>query len=323
MEHPRVRPRPPQPESTPGVYASLDELIRLQYKAIGFSFLPRQPVHSILAGRHASRLRGRGLNFEEIRRYLPGDDIRNMDWKVTARTRQAHVRVYTEERDRPVLLIVDQRRSMFFGSRRAMKSVVAAEAAALGAWRTLSVGDRVGAIVFDDRDVVEIRPHRSRQRVMEVLRTIVAMNHRLRVANEPSNAGMLNKAVARASRVASHDHLICLISDGFGADDETVQSVTTASEHNDVLTVFIYDPLEARLPDAGRLVVAEAGRQLELDTSDESLRDRFAADFQRRLDRMQEISRRKTIPLLPVETGAGVAEQVRRLLGQRPTQRGR
>ncbi|MGD8898369.1 MAG: DUF58 domain-containing protein, partial [Acidobacteriota bacterium] len=102
----------------------------LEYRAEGYSFLPRQPVHSVLAGRHASRMRGRGLNFEEIRGYLPGDDIRTIDWKVTARTREPHVRVYTEERDRPALLLVDQRQSMFFGSRRAMKSVVAAEVAA-------------------------------------------------------------------------------------------------------------------------------------------------------------------------------------------------
>lgn len=111
---PSIHPAGPPPH--PGVYADLAELARLKFRTRGFSFLPRQPVHSILAGRHASRLRGRGLNFEEIRRYLPGDDIRNMDWRVTARTRQPHVRVYTEERDRPVLLVVDQRQSMFFGS---------------------------------------------------------------------------------------------------------------------------------------------------------------------------------------------------------------
>ena len=116
---------PASPPDHPGVYADLAELVRMKFRTRGFSFLPRQPVHSILAGRHASRLRGRGLNSEEIRRYLPGDDIRQMDWRVTARTRKPHVRVYSEERDRPVLLVIDQRQSMFFGSRRAMKSVAA------------------------------------------------------------------------------------------------------------------------------------------------------------------------------------------------------
>src|SRR5215471_17651879 len=135
----------------PGVYIDLDDLIALEYRDREVSFLPRQPVHSLLSGRFASRMRGRGLNFEEIRDYRPGDDVRSIDWKVTARLQKPHVRVFNEERDRQSLLVVDQRLSMFFGSKLAMKSVTAAQAAALAAWRILNVGDRVGAIVFDDR----------------------------------------------------------------------------------------------------------------------------------------------------------------------------
>ena len=162
-----------------GVYVQLDDLVRLQYKASGFSFLPRQPVHSILSGRHASKLRGRGLNFEELRNYLPGDDTRNIDWKVTARTRSPYVRVYTEEKDRTVWLLIDQRVNMFFGSRNRMKSVVAAEVAAISAWRVLSVGDRVGALVFNDSDISVVPPHRSRERVMQILKQVVDKNHAL------------------------------------------------------------------------------------------------------------------------------------------------
>jgi uncharacterized protein (DUF58 family) len=131
---------------TPGVYVSLDDLIALEFRDRRVSFLPRQPVHSLLSGRFASRMRGRGLNFEEIRDYRPGDDVREIDWKVTARLQKPHVRVFNEERDRQALLVVDQRLSMFFGSRRAMKSVTAAETAAIGAWRVLGVGDRIGAM---------------------------------------------------------------------------------------------------------------------------------------------------------------------------------
>ena len=161
----RRRRRVTPVDPAPGVYATLADLVALQYRARGFSFLPRQPIHSLLAGRHASRLRGRGLNFEEIRRYLPGDDIRQIDWKVTVRTRKTHSRVYTEERERSVLLVVDQRITMFFGSVKNMKSVTAAETAALAAWRVLAQKDRVGALVFNDSKVVEIRPQRSRATV--------------------------------------------------------------------------------------------------------------------------------------------------------------
>jgi uncharacterized protein (DUF58 family) len=317
-----VKPRRQSTTATEGVYADLDALIRLQFQARGFSFLPRQPVHSLLAGRHASRLRGRGLNFEEIRRYLPGDDIRNMDWHITARTRKPHVRVYTEERDRPVLLVVDQRLSMFFGSQWAMKSVVAAEATALAAWRALHVGDRVAALVFDDGDVVEVAPHRSRRQVMRVLQAVVEKNHALRV-DAPRQAGpaMLNRVLERAVRLAKHDYLVCLIGDAAGADQETIRLVTLLGTHNDVLLVFVYDPLEAQLPDAGRLVVAEGALQLEVNTSDRGLRQRYNAEFEQRLERIRELLRQREMPVLPLSTGQGVAEQVRELLGHRPSVR--
>jgi uncharacterized protein (DUF58 family) len=322
MTYPTVKPRGQRVTAAEGVYADLDALIRLQFQARGFSFLPRQPVHSLLAGRHASRLRGRGLNFEEIRRYLPGDDIRNMDWHITARTRKPHVRVYTEERDRPVLLVVDQRLSMFFGSQRVMKSVVAAEATALAAWRTLHVGDRVAALVFDDGDAVEIAPHRSRDQVMRILAAVVKKNHALRgdAPRQPGSA-MLNRVLERAVRLAKHDYLVCLIGDGAGADQETVRLVTLLGSHNDVLVVFIYDPLEVQLPDAGRLVVAEGDLQLEVNTSDRGLRQRYNAAFEQRLARIRELSRQREIPVLPLSTATGVAEQVRDLLGHQPSAR--
>jgi uncharacterized protein (DUF58 family) len=240
-----------------------------------------------------------------------------MDWKVTARMRKPHVRVYTEERDRPVLLVVDQRITMFFGSRQTMKSVTAAEAAALSAWRVLDKGDRVGAIVFDDKDMEVIPPLRSREQVMRILKAIVKKNIALGVGRSiQSNPAMLNEALERAARLARHDYLVCSISDGVGADDESIRLVTKITEHNDMIAVLIYDPLEADLPDAGTMVMAEEEQQLEVNTSDRRLRSRFSEDFEQRLEWMRRMSRLRSIPLLPVHTAEGVAEQVRKLLGQ-------
>lgn len=315
----RVKPRPKQPPESPGVYASLDELIRLQFKAQGFSFLPRQPIHSVLSGRHASRLRGRGLNFEELRNYLPGDDPRSIDWKVTARVGEPFVRVYTEERDRPVMLLVDQRIGMFFGSRRSMKSVAAAEAAAAGAWRVLSVGDRVGAVVFNDTEIEVIAPHRSQQRVMQILKQVVRMNHALHAGTEVApNPGMLNEALERVGQFVKHDGLVCLVTDGYGIDEQTRRLVTRLSQHNDVLALFIYDPLEQELPDAGRLVFSDGVGQLEVNTGEQKLRRDFAEDFETRLQRLQTVSRKYAMPLIPLHTDAPVLEQIREVLGYRP-----
>lgn len=309
--------------NVPGIHADLQSLIRLQYKAQGFAFLPRQPIHSVLSGRHASRLRGRGLDFEEIRRYLPGDDIRSIDWRVTARTKKAHVRVYSEERDRPCLLLVDQRQSMFFGTRRAMKSVVAAEAAALGAWRVLSVGDRVGALVFDDEEIVEVRPHRSRNRVMRILRAVTDKNQALSAeAKAPPGPGMLNEALGKALRLAKHDHLIAVITDLVGADDDTLRLVTRLAEHNDVILIFVHDPMEARMPDVGRLVAAHGELQLEVDTSDSGLRRRFGEEFEERFGHAKRLLQRVSTPVLNLSTHEEVPEQIRRALGHlAPTRR--
>jgi uncharacterized protein (DUF58 family) len=301
---------------TDGVYVRLDELVRLQHKASGFSFLPKQPIHSILSGRHASKLRGRGLNFEELRNYLPGDDTRNIDWKVTARTRTPYVRVYTEEKDRTVWLLIDQRVNMFFGSKDRMKSVVAAEVAAISAWRVLSVGDRVGALVFNDSEISVIPPHRSRERVMQILKQVVEKNHALNA--DPGlkpDAGKLNEALKKVSHLARHDCLVCLITDGHGINPETRRYVTRLAEHNDVLTAFIFDPLEKDMPAAGRLRFADGEGQLEADTSSKKLRTAFQNEFNQRLEQMQSASRRFAMPLLPLDTCSPVSEQIRSALG--------
>ena len=306
-----------QPSSAPGVYVELDELIRLQFKARGFSFLPRQPIHSLLAGRHASRIRGRGLDFEELRGYLPGDDPRSIDWKVTARTGKPYVRVFTEERDRPALLVVDQRINMFFGTRVAMKSVVAAQLAALGAWRVFDQGDRVGGLVFDDSDVTEVRPHRSRARVMQVLQAVVEKNQALRADLEVEpNGAMLNQVLERVSRIAHHDHLIAVVSDFHGADDQTRRLLTRMAEHNDVLAALLYDPSKVAPFEGGRLVLTDGQRQVELDTTRgktvRDLTDYFAADLQE----TQSILAKVGIPVLLIDTVEDPASQIRAILGQ-------
>ena len=303
--------------SAPGVYIELDELIRLQFKARGFSFLPKQPIHSLLAGRHASRIRGRGLDFEELRGYLPGDDPRSIDWKVTARMREPFVRVFTEERDRPALLVVDQRVNMFFGTRVAMKSVVAAQLAALGAWRVFDQGDRVGGLVFDDADIREIKPHRSRGRVMQLLQVVVEKNHALSadLETEP-NPSMLNLVLDRALRIAKHDYLVAVISDFHGADEETRRLLALMAEHNDVLAALLYDPSKVSPLEGGRLVLTDGRLQVEVDTAKGPKMRDVAEYFSADLQETKTILAKVGIPVLLIDTVKDPALQVRAILGQ-------
>jgi len=315
MDWSKIKRKRAAPAGAPGVYADLDDLIRIQFKARDFSFKPQQPVASILSGRYASRLRGRGLNFEELRRYHPGDDIRTMDWKVTARTRTPHVRVYTEEKDRAVLLLVDQRQNMFFGSRDRLKSVTAAELAALAAWRALDVGDRVGAIVFSDTEIKEVRARRSRQNVMQILGEVVRQNHALSAeSTTPSNPGQLNRVLEKARVLAPHDTLVVVISDGLGTDAETERLTAGLVEHNDVLMLLVHDPLRLD-PSGPRLTVSDGSLQMDLDLSDHKVSSAIADDYRNEQEEMTHFLRRLSAPLLMISNQGDVVQQVRRLLG--------
>ena len=306
-------PSPPSNESI-RLHPTVEDLVELQFEARGFSLLPRQPVESLLAGRHGSRLRGRGLTFEELRDYRPGDDIRAIDWKATARLRSPHVRVYTEERERPVLLVVDQRASMFFGSRRTTKATAAAEVAAMGAWRVLQVKDRVGAIIFGDDEVVQVRPRRSRATVMQICDTLVRLNEKLHPGAGRGTPANLNEALRQAVSVAHHDFLVVLVTDFDGADDETRQLVSRLAAHNDVFAVLTYDPLGIQLPDQVGLEVTDGKSVVPVPVSGDfaaSFRDRF----QDRMDEIRGLLDAIRIPILPICTHEPVPEQLIEALG--------
>ncbi len=299
-----------------GTYATVESLMALSLKAKGFAFLPRQPSNSILSGRHTSRLRGRGLNFEELRAYLPGDDIRTIDWKVTARTRRPYVRVYTEERDRPALLVVDQRQSMFFGSRLNMKSVTAAEAAAVSAWRIIGVGDRVGAVVFNDREIEQIRPHRSRRTVLRILDLLAEQNTELRAdAILEGRQMMLNQALRSAAALVTQNHLVMVISDFDGADEQTELLLRGIASHNDVLAVMVYDPLRSKMPPPRNLVLSDGNLQVEIETGNKVVRRNVAEIADERANKILGWKASLGISVLSLSSGDETVDQIRHLLG--------
>jgi uncharacterized protein (DUF58 family) len=315
MDWSRIKRAQAPSRNAPGVYADLDRLIRIQFEVRDFSFRPQQPVSSILSGRYGSRLRGRGLNFEELRQYHPGDDIRTMDWKVTARTRSPHVRVYTEEKDRGVLLLVDQRQNMFFGSRDRLKSVTAAELAALAAWRALDSGDRVGAIVFNDTEVTEFHPKRSRSSVMQILGEVIRQNHELAAdSTVDQDPGQLNRVLEKARVHAPHDVLVILISDGLGADEHSEKLTAGLVEHNDLLVLLVHDPSRVD-PKGPRLTISDGSRQMDLDLSDPAVGEAIANDYRDEREGLNRYLRRLSAPMLMISNQGDVVDQVRRLLG--------
>lgn len=307
-----------QGHSEPGVFVELDELVQLRGEARYSSFLPQQPVRSLLAGRRASRLRGRGLDFDELRAYVPGDDVRSIDWHVTARMRKPYVRTYKEERDRPVLLVVDQRAGMFFGSHSVMKSVTAARLAALAAWRVVAVGDRVGALIVSEHEDLAVRPSRSSSSVYYLCELLVKVGRDLATANAATSSGedSFARALRAASELAPRDTLVILISDLRGFSQDSVTLLGSLRKHNDLLVGWIVDPLETALPDLGLAPVTDGRSTLSVPTADAGFRQRFAAKFADDTRRVREFCTGSGAPYFELRTDRDLIEQVRQTFGE-------
>jgi len=271
-----------------------------------------------LKGRHASRLRGRGLNFEELRDYLPSDDIRSIDWRVTARTGKPHVRVFTDERDRLTLIVVAPRMSMFFGSVLNMKSVTAAESAALAAFRILDQGDRVGGIVFGDETVAEIRPQRIRRALERLLAAIVQANGLLRADAPKVTPVGLNQVLQSVARIAPRNHLILVFSDFDVVDTLTDKLIRGISRHNDLVLGLITAPTADDVPEGMKLVISDGELQAEIDTGDRAVHRDLVQMTQGRLARIRDWQRTTGVPVLPLSSAEDSLPQMRLLMGLGP-----
>ena len=261
-----------------GIHLGADELIALRGRCRAL-FLPgRQPARSALAGPHHSRFRGRGVDYLESRNYLPGDDIRNMDWRVTARTGRPHTKVFQEERERPIMVAVDRNPGMFFGTRTRLKSVQAAYLAAALGWIAVQRGDRIGGVIFGGGVHHELRPSGGRRGVMRLVQQLV----RLCQPGEENGTDPLGETLQRMRNVVRPGSLLVIISDFFSLNGNADRHLSRLSQHNDVIGCQVLDPAEMDLP-AGRYPITDGRQDGVLDTINNKSRQRFeslAADHQ-------------------------------------------
>ncbi len=228
-----------------GTEVTQKQLIELRFAAASLLRHDRTRKVASTLGGHRSRLRGRGLEFQEVRQYQAGDEIRHIDWRVTARTSVAHTKLFQAERERPVILCLDQSRSMFFGSRCCMKSVVAAMAAGALAWAALERSDRVGGLVFNDSEHTEVRPRNSRRAVLHLLNTMTGYNRALSAATAAEQSGQLARSLEELRRTTRPGSTVYIISDFYDFDEAARRQLHNISRHNDVIGVVISDPMEA------------------------------------------------------------------------------
>lgn len=300
-----------------GSTLSRPALVGLRGSARRLTLQPHSRPQASSAGGYLSHFRGRGMEFDETRIYQPGDEIRHMDWRVTARSGQPHVKMFREERERPVWLWVDQGPEMQFGTRRAWKSVRAAEAAALLAWAAVDGGDRLGALVFADEHHRELPPRARHVGALRLIETLSKPQTLSRGVASPAGPLSGSSAAAgkhdpleRLARLARPGSLLFLLSDFAGLDQQQERLLTRLAAHSEVVLGLVYDPLEAEPPPAGRYPVSDGHRFSLLDSRSRQQVLAHERQFERHWQRLQDIARRHRMRSLRISTAQPALPQL-------------
>lgn len=297
-----------------GAYTDLRDLIRLRYAAREITDLADNKTSNPLAGLLTSNFRGRGIDFAEVRVYQPGDDVRTIDWRVTARTQVAHTKLFQEEKERPVLILVDQSASMYFGSQVTFKSVLAARTASLIAWAALERGDRVGGIVFSEQGHREVRPRRNKHAVLRLLNEVHDFNHALSrdITSEENSENCFTNALAEVRRVTKHGSVIFIISDFNSYTDESRVHLQPLAQSSDVIGVHISDPLEQHLPTPDVYSITDGHSRSRINTGNRGHRASYEQAYRQQLANIQEEFLRVKSPLLMLDTSQSIVDSINR-----------
>ena len=286
------------------VSVSLTTLINLA-KPASLLALHHSSIRSKQSGGFVSRFKGRGMEFDEARLYQPGDDIRSIDWRVTARTGKTHTKVFREERERPVFISVDNRSTMKFATRGVFKSVQAAKIAALLAWTAQHKGDRIGGQLFTDSFCQELKPQNGKHAVLRFFNTLV------KTSSATEQEITLEHALARLYQHARPGSLVYIISDFRGLNQKAEQNLAKLARHCDVVLIHVFDPLESHLPAKGRYRFADEVSDFVIDTGDKNRVFSYQKRYQDRLNYLQQVTKKSGLVFIQCNTTEDPIEVLR------------
>ena len=296
-----------------GAFITLEQLFDQRHVARSLELDYQSRSRLGMSGSHISKQKGRGVDFEEFRAYQPGDDIRQIDWRVTARTGRPFTKVFREERERPVIIGCDQSHNMFFGSQVAFKSVVAAEAAAIICWTTVDNGDRVGGVVFSDTQQELVKPRRSKRSALRFLVTLARYNQDLvqhHTDDQVAGENYLQQALEQIYRITRPGSNVYLISDFQGFNERCRQYLHQLAIHNSVTCIFIYDALEENLPIPGVYSITDGNQRSTINTYRKSIRSLYHDQFSDRVELLVGEFNKMKVPLIAVRTDQVVLDQL-------------
>lgn len=301
-----------------GHKVSAERLVEGRHVAQSININAQSKALALLAGRRKIRQRGRGVDFEEVRLYAPGDDVRSIDWRVTARSGDPHTKLFQEDREQPIVLLVDLRSPMWFGSKNCFKTVLASHIASVLAWAGLDAGERVGGIAMTNSGLFEIKPQRSKRSVLRLLRI---MESAPAPSSSPHNdvSDSWSVALSQLKSLARPGARLMLISDfaDLLTDTAVEKTLRDIVSHRQVVCFKITDPLDAELPPSGKYALTAGNKQIKIDTSMQRLRTAYKDDFERSQTEVTEYLRRYQVPLVPVDTSDNPNELLQRVFPKR------
>ncbi len=267
-------------------------------------------VKDIISGEYQSVFKGHGMEFSEVRTYIEGDDIRNIDWNVTARTGEPYVKKYIEERELTVMLVVDASASGNFGTIKQLKAEMAVELCALLAFSAIKNNDRVGLIIFTSEVEKFIPPKKGKNHVLRVIRELLYF--------QPKNTGTnINEAVNFLSQVQRKKAVVFFVSDFLSSDFESPFRV--AAKRYDMIAVSMFDPREREMPNAGLIEMRdpETGKSILIDSSSKAFRVKFAKESEHRRVTLKKLFRSISMDLIEISTETGYVEPLVRFFKKR------
>jgi uncharacterized protein (DUF58 family) len=283
------------------VLSQLSDEITAKIRRI--SIMTSRIVQETLAGQYKSAFKGRGIEFDSVREYQPGDEVRSIDWNVTARTGKLQVKKFEEERELSVMLLLDASLSCRFGSRRQLKSEIAAELCSVVAFSAIYNKDKAGLIVFTDRVEKSIPPRKGTNHVLRLIREALLYY--------PKNKGTdINSSIAYLNKIM-HNRAVCFIISDFMAENYE-HSMSIASRRHDIIAVRIIDSRETDMPHAGLIALddAETGEHIVIDTSDEVFRQQYREDALNRIKSQNDFFKSRGIDYIDIYTDTPYIDSV-------------
>lgn len=309
-----------------GVSLAINELIRYQNKASLINLGASKSLHGKMSGNYLARSKGRGMEFDEVRHYQTGDDIRAIDWRVTARTGKTHTKLFREEIERPVLIATDLTSSMFFGSQLLFKSVQSAHIAALVAWHAKARGDRLGGLVFNQFSHQELKPRSRKQGVLHYLQAMVdkhaeSFEHMVSDSQNPnandniaSCQQVFEDNCRRLRQLAKPGSLVYLITDGRHLTEESIKHLALVNQHCELIIALVSDPLEQSLPDFNARVnveITDGANREQLTLGDSRTKLKYQQEAYKRQQHLKHLIEKSGARLLAFDAGTSLETQLK------------